>query len=56
MLVELHPDAIAELQSSTDWYAERSPTASRNFMVAIDIAIANIESAPNRFPPIDDCH
>lgn len=56
MLVELHPDATAELASSADWYAERSPAASRSFLVAVDIAIANIKCDPNRFSLIDDRH
>ncbi|WP_149752993.1 type II toxin-antitoxin system RelE/ParE family toxin [Rubripirellula obstinata] len=56
MSAELHPDAIAELDLSADWYAERSPTASRNFLVAVDVAIATIVSDPNRFAYIDDRH
>ncbi len=56
MPVELHPDAVTELDSSAVWYAERSPSASRNFLVAIDVAIATIVSDPNRFAYIDNRH
>lgn len=54
--VSLHPDATAELEASADWYAERSPAVARNFCVAVDIALANITSDPNRYFRIDDRH
>jgi plasmid stabilization system protein ParE len=56
MRAEFHPEAIAELDASADWYAERSPIAVKNFLVAIDLAIETIESDPNRFPFIDSRH
>ena len=54
MQVDFHPDATAELSESAEWYAERSPTASRNFLVAVDVAIASIVGDPERFVHIDD--
>jgi len=56
MQVEFHPDAKIELAESADWYAERSSRAAREFLVAIDIAIASIVDDPERFLHIDDRH
>ena len=46
MRVDFHPDATAELSESANWYAERGPSAARNFLVAVDIAIASIAADP----------
>ena len=51
--ISFHPDATAELAASADWYAQRSPSAARDFCVALDIALSNIESDPERFVRID---
>ncbi len=56
MRVDFHPDATAELSESANWYAERGPSAARNFLVAVDIAIASIAADPKRFMRIDDQH
>ena len=56
MQVDFHPDGTMELAESADWYAERSPTAARNFLVAIDVAVASIVDDPTRFVRIDDRH
>ena len=56
MRIDFHPDATAELESSADWYAERSPTAARNFLVAVDVAIASIVNDPARFFRVDERH
>ncbi|TWT81720.1 Plasmid stabilization system protein [Planctomycetes bacterium CA13] len=56
MQVDFHPDATIELAESSDWYAERSSTAARNFLVAVDVAIASIVNDPKRFFHIDDRH
>ncbi len=54
--ISFHPKATAELEASSDWYAERSHYAARNFCVAIDVAITNIEADPKRFVRIDARH
>jgi len=54
--VSFHPEATAELSVSADWYAERSPAAARDFCVAVDLAVANIEANPERFARIDRRH
>ena len=56
MPINFHPDATTELAESADWYAERSPRAARNFLVAVDIAVASIADDPERFFRIDDRH
>lgn len=56
MQVDFHPDARVELAESADWYAERSAKAARNFLVAIDVAVASIADDPARFSHIDDRH
>ncbi len=56
MRAEFHPEATAELSASADWYAERSCESSRNFLVAIDVAISSILNDPASFAFIDDQH
>ena len=56
MTVDFHPEATAELAESADWYAEHSSAASRNFLVAVDVAVASIVSDPKRFVHIDERH
>ena len=54
--ISFHPEATAELEASADWYAERSPTAARNFCVAVDLALASIDAESDRFVRIDKRH
>ena len=54
--ISFHTDATAELEASAYWYAQRSSTAARDFCVAIDIALANIDADPERFVRIDARH
>jgi plasmid stabilization system protein ParE len=56
MQVDFHPEATTELSESSDWYAERSSRAARDFLVAVDVAIASIANDPQRFVHIDDRH
>ena len=56
MEVDFHPDATIELAESADWYAEHSSRAARDFLVAVDVAIASIVGDPRRFVQIDDRH
>ena len=56
MQIEFHPDATAELDSSANWYAERSQVAAQDFLVAVDLAISSIVSDPERFARIDERH
>ena len=56
MRIDFHPDATTELEASVAWYSEHSPSASRNLVVAIDVALASIAQDPARFFHIDDLH
>lgn len=56
MLVEFHPEATEEVESSADWYAEQSLSAARDFLVAVDLTIKSIASDPKRFALVDDRH
>ena len=56
MQIDFHPEATAELDTTMDWYAVRSVSAARNFIVAVDLAITAIVSEPQRFVHIDDRH
>ena len=56
MRVDFHPDAVAELSESANWYAERSAVSARNFLVAVDLAVASVVNDPERFARIDDRH
>ena len=56
MQVDFHPDATTELSESAQWYAERSGRAARNFLVAVDVAVASIMDNAKRFVWIDDRH
>ena len=42
MQVDFHPEAVAELEESADWYGQRSPNAAHDLLVAVDMAIAKI--------------
>ncbi|MCA8991395.1 MAG: type II toxin-antitoxin system RelE/ParE family toxin [Planctomycetaceae bacterium] len=56
MRIEFHPQAKDELESSADWYAERSAAAARDFLVSVDLALKSIGHNPARFPRVDDHH
>ncbi len=56
MLVDFHPKASEELTESAGWYAERSSTAARNFLVAVVVAIKSFVADPERLVHIDDRH
>jgi plasmid stabilization system protein ParE len=46
----LHPSASQELREATRWYRKRDPDIAADFLNAIDAAVANIVSAPQRWP------
>jgi len=53
-MLDFHPEATAELQSSLAWYLERSSQAASAFLASVRQAIADIERTPNRFPRDSD--
>jgi hypothetical protein len=46
--LEIHPAALAELESALRWYLERSRTAAQNFVSEVDEAV--ILNSPVTFP------
>ncbi len=44
--VEVHPEALAEVEAALEWYAERSLRAPVAFMEELDKAIESILDAP----------
>ncbi|HYW78635.1 MAG TPA: type II toxin-antitoxin system RelE/ParE family toxin [Thermoguttaceae bacterium] len=56
MQIDFHPEAIAELQDSLDWYMERSVAAARGLVRAVDAAIDKVSKDPQRFPKVDRRH
>jgi plasmid stabilization system protein ParE len=46
----LHPLAWLEIEGADDWYRQRSPQASRDFVAEVFNAIETIREAPHRWP------
>jgi plasmid stabilization system protein ParE len=51
-LLEIHPSALAEFESSVSWYLERNRAAAEKFTAAVDQAI-ELVSTPFRWPQGD---
>jgi toxin ParE1/3/4 len=49
-MLELHPEAEGELDSSLAWYLERSIPAASAFLASVRKALADIETTPDRWP------
>lgn len=47
--LEFHDEASVEYDAAFDWYLERSPDAARDFDAAVNRALADIASAPQRW-------
>src|SRR5262245_41305879 len=48
--VEVHPQAVAEARAAIGWYRSRSDQAAVAFARELDVAIATILEAPDRWP------
>lgn len=48
------PAALQELKEAIDWYGARSRRAAQQFAQAIDSALTQIESTPERFPRLNE--
>ncbi|MBL9090095.1 MAG: type II toxin-antitoxin system RelE/ParE family toxin [Planctomycetaceae bacterium] len=49
-MLDVHPEAAAELEASLAWYLERSPSAASAFLAAVRSVFAAIERGPERWP------
>jgi plasmid stabilization system protein ParE len=47
--VTLHDEAAADYDAAFEWYAERSPDASRKFDAEVERAIGELAEAPDRW-------
>ena len=48
--VELHEEAAAEYDQAFDWYLSRSADSALRFDAEVDRGLAQISSAPHRWP------
>jgi toxin ParE1/3/4 len=46
----LHPLAWLEIEGGDNWYRQRSPQASADFVIEVFYAIESIREAPRRWP------
>lgn len=51
---EFHPEALAEYEEATRYYAERDPRMAEQFIAAVDDAIERILDSPTRWRIIDE--
>ncbi len=54
--VELHPEAIEELEASAEWYLERSAKAAQGFAISVERALQKVSDDPDRFPKVGSRH
>lgn len=48
--LEIHPSALEELKSATQWYLQQNELAATKFAAEIDRAIALVIASPQRWP------
>jgi toxin ParE1/3/4 len=48
--IRFHPEAVAEVRTAFQWYAQRSETAAERLMEELDLAVQRIASDPVRWP------
>lgn len=56
MRIELHRDAIGEMDASAAWYMDRSPAAAAQFVLSVEKALGQITGDWESFPRIDARH
>ena len=50
--VEFHPAALQEARAAVDWYSTRSRLAAVALVLELDVALAAIAEAPERWPTV----
>jgi plasmid stabilization system protein ParE len=48
--IRIHPDALAEMEATVEWYRARSHRAAADFLFALRFAMNQISTDPLRFP------
>ncbi len=51
--IDFHPKALQEAEAARDWYAERSPVASRAFVIELTHAVEQVAESPEMWPQYD---
>ena len=51
---EFHPEALAEYEAATRYYAERDPRVAEHFVTAVEDAIERILDSPTRWRIVDE--
>ena len=54
MRYEFHPEALAEYEAATLYYAERDPAVGQRFIAAVEDAIDRILDSPTRWRVLDE--
>ena len=52
-MIGFHPEALQEAEAARDWYAERSPVASRAFVIELTHAVEQAAESPEMWPQTD---
>lgn len=50
--IAFHPAALQEARAAVDWYSSRSRLAAVAFVLELDVALAGIAEAPERWPTV----
>jgi plasmid stabilization system protein ParE len=51
---EFHPEALAEYEATTRYYAKRDPRVAEHFVAAVEDAIERILDSPTRWRIVDE--
>lgn len=51
--VWIHPTALEEAETASDWYAQRSARAAERFLDELDAAVDQISRNPGQYPSYD---
>ncbi len=51
--IGFHPEAAREAEAAVLWYAKRSARVAERFIEELEIAIAAVAEAPDRWPSFD---
>jgi len=49
-ILEIHPDAFAEIRAAREWYQQRSRDASEGFFREVEQAITRVIESPQTWP------
>lgn len=50
--IVFRPQALQEVFEAADWYEERSPGLSAEFLRALDVTVASVQRNPQQYPAV----